>query len=373
MGRYALLGSDSRAVGRIDVQVQVTGARESGGGTSAERVAGPAHHRPGGGFRNPWVTNRSARFGGFLRWVLVERPFKRLPRDPDPSVFPRKLPSFEGPRARPGDLTATWVGHSTVLLQIGAVNVLTDPMWSDRASPVAFAGPKRWVPPGIAFEDLPPIDVVVQSHNHYDHLDARTVETIADAFPTAAWRVPLGLAGFVRAHGATQVEQLDWWGETEAAGLCVVCVPAQHFSGRGLRDRNATLWCGWTLADERRRVLFAGDTGYHPQFRVIGERLGPFDLALMPVGAYEPAWFMRPAHLNPEEAVQAFRELNGRGGGELSSRRVMLPIHFGTFKLTDEAMDEPPAWTRRAWREAGRAEEDLWLLAHGETRSFSQS
>jgi N-acyl-phosphatidylethanolamine-hydrolysing phospholipase D len=350
-----------------------TSERKAGGSVSAVPAAGPAHHRPGGGFRNPWFTNRSARFGGFLRWVLVERPFKKLPRDPDPSVFPRKTPSFENPRARPGELTVTWVGHSTVLLQIGAVNVLTDPMWSERASPLAWTGPKRWVPPGVEFEDLPPIDLVVQSHNHYDHLDARTVEMIAQSHPAASWLVPLGLAGFVRARGAARVEELDWWGETEAAGLRVACVPAQHFSGRGLGDRNATLWCGWTLADDRRRVLFAGDTGHHPEFSAIGQRLGPFDVALMPVGAYEPSWFMRPAHLNPEEAIQAFAEVNGGGVGVAEGRRVMVPIHFGTFKLTDEAMDEPPAWTRRAWGEAGRRERDLWLLAHGETRSFSES
>lgn len=308
-----------------------------------------------------------------MRWVLVERPFKRLPRDPDPSVFPRSIPSFARPRARPADLTVTWVGHSTVLLQIGAINVLTDPMWSKRASPLPFAGPKRWVPPGVSFEDLPPIDVVVQSHNHYDHLDARSVGMIARAFPAAHWLVPLGLAEFVRSRGAARVDELDWWDETEASELRVTCLPAQHFSGRGVRDRNATLWCGWSLADEMRRAFFAGDTGHHPEFAAIGERLGPFDVVLVPIGAYEPSWFMRPAHMNPEEAVQAFREVNGNGAGVTVGRSAMVPIHFGTFKLTDEAMDEPPAWTRRAWRAAGLAESDLWLLAHGETRSFRRS
>jgi len=305
-----------------------------------------------------------------LRWVLVERPFKRLPTDPDPSFFPRRKPSFDRPRARPGDLTVTWVGHSTVLLQIGALNVLTDPMWSERASPLSFAGPRRWVPPGVPFEQLPPIDVVVQSHNHYDHLDTRTVGMIAEAFPNARWLVPLGLAEFVRSRGAARVEELDWWDEAEAGGLRVACVPAQHFSGRGIRDRNATLWCGWTLADRQRRVFFAGDTGFHPEFGAIGERLGPFDVALVPVGSYEPEWFMRPAHMNPEEAVRAFREASGDGVGTATERRVMVPIHFGTFKLTDEAMDEPPARTLRAWREAELAEPNLWLLAHGETRKF---
>lgn len=363
--------------------MEVTESRAAAGEARVTLASGGSHHRPDGGFRNPWLTNRSARFGGFLRWVLVERPLTKLPRDPDPSVFPRKAPGFETPRARPGELTVTWVGHSTTLLQIGEVNVLTDPMWSERASPLAFAGPKRWVPPGVRFEELPPIDVVVQSHNHYDHLDARTVERLAEAFPAAVWLVPLGLAEFVRDRGAARAEELDWWGETRVSGLRIACVPAQHFSGRGLRDRNATLWCGWTLADDERRVLFAGDTGYHPEFATIDERFGPFDVSLMPVGAYEPAWFMRPAHMNPEEAVRAFREANGvvanptgsrgeevDGGNVAPRRRALVPIHFGTFKLTDEAMDEPPARTRRAWREAGLPERDLWLLAHGETRRF---
>jgi N-acyl-phosphatidylethanolamine-hydrolysing phospholipase D len=344
------------------------GPRRAGGGAMPP-PASPSHHRADGRFRNPWPIEPSNRFGGFLRWVLVERPFKRLPSDPDPSTFPRAAPEFPSPRAQPGTLVVTWVGHATTLLQLGATNILTDPMWSDRASPLSFAGPKRWVPPGIPFEHLPPIDLVVQSHNHYDHLDDRTVRKLAERFPEARWLVPLGLGAFFRTRGARHVEELDWWEKTRAAGLRVACVPAQHFSSRGLRDRNATLWCGWTLNDGKRRIFFAGDTGYHPEFSTIGQRFGPFDVSLMPVGAYEPRWFMRPAHMNPEEAVRAFQESNGTSEGALA-RHVMVPIHFGTFKLTDEAMDEPPERTRRAWQAAGLAEENLWLLAHGETRSL---
>ena len=146
----------------------------------------PSHHRPGGGFRNPWVAQAAPAFGSVLKWLLVHRTTRPLPKDPDPAVFVRAQPAFVTPRAPASRLTATWIGHASVLLQIGGVNILTDPVWSQRASPVQFLGPRRWVPPGIAFEELPPIDVVLQSHNHYDHLDDRTVRRLVRAHPGAA-------------------------------------------------------------------------------------------------------------------------------------------------------------------------------------------
>jgi len=274
-------------------------------------------------------------------------------------VFRRTQPSFAVPRAAADRVTVTWVGHASVLLQLGGMNVLTDPVWSERASPVTFLGPRRWVPPGIAFEDLPPIDLVLQSHNHYDHLDSRTVRRIARAHPEATWLVPLGLAAFVRRRGVARVTELDWGQEADVGVLRVACTPAQHFSGRSFRDRGAALWCGWALAaPSARRVFFAGDTGHHPEFGAIGARYGPFDLALLPIGAYEPRWFMRYVHMNPEEAVAAFRALGAR---------AMVPIHWGTFKLTDEAMDEPPARARAAWQGAGLPAAGYRQLLHGET------
>ncbi len=229
------------------------------------------------------------------------------------------MPAFP-PRAGERRLVITWVGHASFLLQIGAVNVLTDPVWSDRASPVGFAGPRRWVPPGIRFAELPPIDVVLISHNHYDHLDDATVRRLVAREPGARWIAPLGLVPFLRARGARHVLELDWWEETRFDGLAIACTPAQHFSARGFGDQNRTLWCGWALASASHRAYFAGDTGYHPEFGAIADRFGPFDAALLPIGAYEPRWFMRPVHMNPEEAVQAFRDvLAGRprvpGGG----------------------------------------------------------
>ena len=323
----------------------------------------PPHHRPGGGFRNPWIGAGAPALGGLLKWMLVHRTTRPRPRDPPPSRFPRLQPLFAVPRAAPDRLIVTWVGHSSFLIQVGGLNVVTDPMWSVRASPLSFVGPRRWVPPGIDFAELPPIDLVLLSHNHYDHLDNRTVRRLSAGHPRATWLVPLGLAGFVRRRGARDVSEHDWWQETRVHGALVACTPAQHFSSRSIGDRGATLWCGWAVITETHRVFFAGDTAYHPEFARIAERLGPFDLALLPIGGYEPRWFMRAVHMNPEEAVRAFRDLGG-------SRTVMVPMHWGTFKLTDEAMDEPPVRAHAAWREAGLPVERFWLLAHGESRGL---
>ena len=317
----------------------------------------PSHHRPGGGFRNPWVADAVPGFGSLLKWMLVHRTTRPRPKDPDASIFARVHPTFVSPRAPASKLTVTWVGHSSLLIQLDGVNVLTDPIWSERASPAQFAGPRRWVAPGIAFDDLPPLDVVLQSHNHYDHLDAATVGRLTRAHPQAVWVLPLGLASFVERRGGSQVMELDWWQERTIASLRIAATPALHFSSRSIGDRGDTLWCGFALAGSH-RVFFAGDTGFHPEFGTIGERYGPFDVALMPIGAYEPRWFMRYLHMNPEEAVEAFRALKAG---------VMVPIHWGTFKLTDEAMDEPPVRARAAWTAAGLAPGGYRQLAHGET------
>lgn len=326
----------------------------------------PAHHRPSGGFRNPWLAGAPNRLGGFLKWVLVDRLTKRRPPDPDAAALRRAEPAFPRPRAAVGELVVTWVGHATFLVQVGGLNLLTDPIWSERASPLPFAGPRRRMPPGIDFDALPPIDAVLLSHNHYDHLDDRTTRRLIARHPDARWLTPLGLARFVRRRGAGNVGELDWWQETRVGAATIACTPAQHFSARGLRDRNATLWCGWAVAAGSRRVFFAGDTGYHPEFTAIGHRYGPFDAALVPIGAYEPRWFMRPVHMNPEEAVRALRDLDA--ARPTARRAVMVAMHWGTFKLTDEALDEPPVRVARAWREAGLRADDLWVLAPGETR-----
>ncbi len=266
------------------------------------------------------------------------------------------------PRAADGALVITWIGHATFLIQIGGLNLLTDPMWSDRASPVPFAGPRRWVAPGVPLAALPPIDAVLVSHNHYDHLDHATVRRLAADHPGATWLVPLGLASFLRRRGARHVHELDWWDDVRVGPVTLGCAPARHFSSRHVADRNRTLWCGWTVAAPMRRLYFAGDTAYHPAFTDIGRRFGPFDALLLPIGAYAPRWFMRSVHMMPEEAVQAFLDVQqGRPA-------AMVPMHWGTFKLTDEPMDEPPARVRAAWDAAGPPAGQLWVPMHGETR-----
>lgn len=325
----------------------------------------PQHHTKDG-YRNPWPDAEPRGFRDLLRWS-VERRRRPVAPDPKPGTFPVAQPTFSK-RAAPSELSATWVGHSTVLIQLGPANILVDPIWSDRASPVSFAGPRRFVPPAVELVALPPIDVVLISHNHYDHLDRASVRALAAGMPDIEWFAPLGLSRLLKRWGAARVRELDWWQSTRlnlsAGPIEIGSTPAQHFSARSFGDRGKTLWCSWALSGFGRRAFFAGDTAYHPEFGAIGERFGPFDLLMLPVGAYEPRWFMRTVHMNPPEALRAYAELTGARAGEVP----LLPIHWGTFRLTDESMQEPPAWTAQLWREAGYDPRALWLLRHGETR-----
>lgn len=331
----------------------------------------PDHHNPRGGFRNPWPgATLNAELGGLLRWWFVDRLRNPPPPDPDLSVFPIVGSRYLVPRASEDVVTLTWIGHATFLIQVGGLNLLTDPIWSDRATPLRLVGPKRRIKPAVRFEDLPPIDLVLQSHDHYDHLDDLTVCRLEATNPGAHWIVPLGLTPFLRRRGVHEITELDWWQETTVGPLTIGCTPAQHFSGRTPWTRNRTLWCGWSIRTASRRVFFAGDTGYHPVFADIAVRFGPFDVALLPIGAYDPRWFMKPVHMDPEEAVQAVRDLAGIGGGGGGAPRF-IPMHWGTFKLTDEPLDEPPQRARSAWLAAGLPLEQYCQLAHGETLVIS--
>ncbi|HWZ58920.1 MAG TPA: MBL fold metallo-hydrolase [Gemmatimonadaceae bacterium] len=325
----------------------------------------PSHHRPGGGFQNPWGPGSAQHgFGAFLRWVLIDRPRHRRPSI-DRSAFaashPRAEPRFPVPRAGGDDLVLTWVGHSSFLIQIGGRNLLVDPVWSAYASPIQGVGPRRWVEPGIDLAGLPPIDGVVISHDHYDHLDRPTVRRLVAAAPDAPWAAPLGVGRWLRRQGVRTVVERDWWESIEWGLVTLTATPAQHFSGRRFDNRNHTLWCGWVVRAGSRAVYYAGDTGFHPAFDEIGRRLGPFDAACVPIGAYEPEWFMRAVHMNPEEAVAAFQALG-------SPRAVVAGMHWGTFKLTDEPLDEPARRATAAWAAAGLPADRLWIPAHGETR-----
>lgn len=344
------------------------GPRPDGGAPSfaapSARAAHPTHHVPRGGFRNPWPGAALRGAGAMLRWGL-DRAVHGVSKDPPRDHFIRAQPALL-PAGHEG-LAVTWIGHAAVLLQIAGSNLLMDPMFGERASPVGFAGPRRWVPPGIAIDALPDVHVILLSHNHYDHLDAGSVRALARRFPAAEWLVPLGLVPLARSLGVGRITERDWWERHGTGPLEITATPAQHFSSRTPVDRNQTLWCGWTISGGGRRVFFAGDTAYHPAFGEIGRRLGPFDLQLLPIGAYQPRWLMRPVHMDPEEAVRAFRD----AGDGSDPGGVMVPVHWGTFKLTDEPMDEPPRRVRAAWDAARLPAERLWLLRHGETRRAS--
>jgi L-ascorbate metabolism protein UlaG (beta-lactamase superfamily) len=253
---------------------------------------------------------------------------RRVPREPLPSVDP--APAWA---RKPGTgLRATWLGHSTVLIEIDGLRVLTDPVWRPRASPSRFAGPKRFQPVPIALRALPPVDVVLISHDHYDHLDYPTIRELARR--DVPFVTSLGVGAHLEAWGvpAQRITELDWWESHTLpnADLTVTAAPSQHFSGRGLKDRNATLWSSLVIRSSRHAVFFSGDTGLTSQYAEIRERLGPFDLVMLEVGAFHPSW--GHIHLGPRNALDALELL---GGG------AFLPVHWGTFSLAMHAWDEP--------------------------------
>ncbi len=244
----------------------------------------------------------------------------------------------------------TWVGHATYLVQLAGMSILTDPVLSERVVVV-----ERNVAPGLTHETLPKIDVVTISHNHFDHLDLPTLKKLG---PGVRYVVPLGLKEWLNRRGFPDVVELNWWESTTVGGLTVTLVPSQHWSRRSLLDTDETLWGGFVMTGDGRRVYHAGDTAYFSGFKQIGERCGPIDAALLPIGAYDPRWFMKPQHMNPDDAVQAFVDLGARR---------FFAMHWGTFKLTDEPLDEPPARTRQLWAERGLDPAALAIPAIGET------
>jgi len=262
------------------------------------------------------------------------------------------------PPAAASGVVLTFIGHSTFLIQTPGGNLITDPVYVDRAGPWSLFGPRRVRRPAVAFDDLPQIDVVLLSHNHYDHCDLRTLRTLARRFDPVAI-APLGNARLLRKARFKRIAELDWWQATAATrSIAVTATPAHHFSARTPFDRNRALWSGFMIAVAGRRIYFAGDTAYAPIFRDIRERLGTPDVSLIPIGAYAPRWFMRSVHMNPEEAVQAHVELESRES---------IAMHFGTFQLTTEGIDEPLRALERARQDRQILEASFRALQFGES------
>jgi L-ascorbate metabolism protein UlaG (beta-lactamase superfamily) len=264
-----------------------------------------------------------------LKWRLSARPLGAWPERAENEYAP-DLPRSLGA----AELAVTGINHATDLIQFQGLNLLTDPVFSERVSPVSWAGPRRVRPPGVAFDALPRIDVVLVSHNHYDHMDLPTLVRLYRR-DRPRFIVPLGNARTLEAAGIDGVVELDWWAEAPLGdNASVVLVPVQHWSGRGLFDRRRALWGGFFIRRGPASVFFAGDTGYGGHFTMIRDRLGSPSLSILPIGAYEPRWFMKDQHVNPDEAVRAHLDLGSR---------MSVGMHFGTFRLTDEGIDDPVA------------------------------
>jgi N-acyl-phosphatidylethanolamine-hydrolysing phospholipase D len=275
-----------------------------------------------------------------LRWQLGFGPPERA--IVDRTIVPRYQPDVAavnlGRIGRPpkDGLQITWIGHATFLVQVAGCNILTDPVFGRCCGPFPSWRLRRRAPLPVRLDQLPPIHAVLLSHNHYDHLEWRTARRLGRE-PT--WFVPLGNRAWFEARGLDNLVEMDWWHEADLGPLSVVCVPAQHFSARSPFDRNLTLWCGWVLRTPLGHVYFAGDSGYNPSFGDIGAHLGPMRLALLPIGAYQPRWFMAPMHLSPEEAVRAHLDVRSA---------FSVAMHWGTFALADEPLAEPPIALRQA-------------------------
>jgi L-ascorbate metabolism protein UlaG (beta-lactamase superfamily) len=279
-------------------------------------------------FRNGRFYNYSVRLEGFfdlIRWLRTRQP----------GAWREWIPSTYGPkpseRLAADQLRVTFIGHSTALIQAGSLNFLTDPIWSNRASPVSWAGPKRHRAPGLRLEDLPPLDAILISHDHYDHLDVSTLRSLK-ARHRAQIFCPQGVAKLLRKLGFSSPVELDWWQSSEfSSAVRIHCTPAQHFSGRSLSDRNRTLWCSWLIESPHGNTYFGADTGFGPHFAEIARRFPSPRLALLPIGAFRPEWFMSPVHMSPDEAVTAHQILQAQ---------TSVAIHYGTFRLADDGETE---------------------------------
>ncbi len=322
------------------------------------------------GFQNRYAASGSR--GSFLKWQL-ERLWYGLPKDSSRPIEPIP-PDLDYLRHAEGQTSVTWIGHATVLLQVDGLNILTDPMFSDYASPFPPFGPKRHQPPGLSLQELPHIDVVLISHNHYDHMDLESLRSLAQqAGGPPLFLIPLGNEGWFRDNmpkliyegQGRNVFAMDWDDQHtvhgKSADMVIHFDAVQHWSARSLWDRDETLWGSWALIHPYFRFWFSGDLGYSKDTVDIGRKYGNFDLAAIAIGSYEPRWFMKQYHVNPDEAVRVMQEIGARQA---------LGIHWGTFQLSDEPLDQPPQDLSAALTTHGLSSDSFFVLRHGETRKF---
>ncbi|XP_069764740.1 N-acyl-phosphatidylethanolamine-hydrolyzing phospholipase D isoform X2 [Narcine bancroftii] len=326
-----------------------------------------------GRFINPWPTWNAPAFSNVLKFVVMEKDHTNIPSSKVEldEGLPIKEPYFVKNPEMVGDvgngIRVTWLGHASLMVEMEGLTLLTDPIFSQRASPMQFFGPKRFRNPPCTMAQLPKIDAVVISHNHYDHLDYNTVVSLNERFEgDLRWFVPLGLLGWMQKCGCENVIELDWWEENCVPGhdeVTFVFTPVQHWSKRTATDDNKVLWGSWCVLGPWNRFFFAGDTGYCVAFEQIGKRYGPFDLAAIPIGAYEPRWFMKYNHVNPEEAVRIHIDVQAKKS---------VGIHWGTFALANEYYLEPRRKLEEARERYGLKPEDFFVLMHGESKNLSE-
>ncbi len=320
----------------------------------------PFHHTVDG-FRNPPESPENNRSLGDIISGYTDRITEAI-TGYEPTLSPEYILSRvnvrNGLTQVKGMDALTWLGHASFLISLGGKTILTDPFLTDYATGKPPFGPKRATPPALSIGELPQIDILVVSHNHYDHLDAETIEALPGKSEVHVI-VPLGMGTFFTKRGYTLVTELDWYSFTEVDGVIVSAVPAIHNSGRGLFDRNAVLWAGYVFKNSAKQIYFAGDTGYGPVFSEISRKIGPVDYALVPIGVYEPRKRMRSNHVNPSEALRIGKDINAK---------TIVAMHWGTIRLSEEAFEEPPHRFRNAADENGYTAETAWVLKIGESR-----
>lgn len=315
-----------------------------------------------GRFKSPY--SELPPLGDLLRFMMREKDFSNIPNkktlDETLPVVRPDLDAISKPPTGKG-INATWIGHATVLVQFEGKTILTDPVFGVSAGPIEGLPPRRYRPAAMTIEELPCLDVVLISHNHYDHIHTGSVRKLATRFPAAKWYVPEGTSQLMRDCGvaAANLTELNWWEEATLDGMRFAFLPVQHWTKRTLFDTNKMLWGAWAAIGKENRFFFGGDTAYCPVFKQIGHEYGPFDFAAIPIGAYEPRWFMKNQHVNPEEAVLIHQDIKAR---------YSLGIHWGTFKLTYEPYLEPKVKTHETMVTSGLDPETFFTLKHGESR-----